>query len=260
MDIVTIAGLILGLGALMASVVLEGGQISSLFSLPAFVTVFGGTAGATAIGFTLAELKTVPQLLGIAFKDKKYDATNLIVTLVGFAEKARREGLLALEENLSEIDDPFLKKGMQLVIDGTDAELVRSIMETELTFIQERHHKGAAIFEAAGGFGPTMGIIGTVMGLVNVLGNLSEAETLGPSIATAFIATLYGVGSANVFFLPVAAKLKNRSSQQILLHEVTLEGILSVQAGDNPRIVEEKLLAFLAPKARGAVKEQNSGD
>ena len=139
---------------------------------------------------------------------------------------------------------------MLLVIDGTDAELVRSIMETELTFIQDRHQKAAGIFDAAGGFAPTLGIIGTVMGLVHVLGNLNDTDSLGASIATAFIATFYGVSSANLFFLPIAGKLKNRSSRQLLFHEVTLEGILSVQAGDNPRIVEEKLQAFLAPKNR----------
>jgi chemotaxis protein MotA len=250
MDLTTVLGLVIGIGALILSVIIEGGHISSLFSLPAFVMIAGGTIGATAIGFTLEELKTVPTLMRIAFKEEHHDVTNLIATLVSFAEKARREGLLALEDDLSTIDDKFLKKGMQLVIDGTDAELVRSIMETELAFIQERHHKGASIFDAAGGYAPTMGIIGTVMGLVHVLGNLSDTETLGPAIATAFLATLYGIFSANILFLPIAGKLKNRSAHQVLIYEVTLEGILSVQAGDNPRIVEEKLEAFLAPKQR----------
>ncbi|EAX48658.1 MotA/TolQ/ExbB proton channel [Thermosinus carboxydivorans Nor1] len=258
MDLMTILGLALGLTALLLSVVLEGGHITSLFSLPAFVLVFGGTIGATAVCFTLEELKSVPALLRIAFKEEKYDTGQLIATLVGFAEKARREGLLALEEDLAGIEDNFLQKGMQLVIDGTDAELVRSIMETELTFIQERHHKAASIFETAGGYAPTMGIIGTVMGLVHVLGNLTDTESLGPAIATAFIATLYGVASANIFFLPIGAKLKNRSSRQVLFHEVTLEGILSVQAGDNPRIVAEKLAAFLAPKQREIMKRDKS--
>ncbi len=250
MDLTTILGLVIGIGALLLSVILEGGHISSLFSIPAFVMIAGGTIGATAIGFTVEELKSVPALLRIAFKEEHHDVASLIRTLVSFAEKARREGLLALEEDLNAIEDKFLKKGMQLVIDGTDAELVRSIMETELAFIQERHHKGASIFDAAGGYAPTMGIIGTVMGLVHVLGNLSDTESLGPAIATAFLATLYGIFSANIFFLPLAGKLKNRSAHQVLVYEVTLEGILSVQAGDNPRIVEEKLEAFLAPTKR----------
>ncbi len=256
MDLTTIAGLVIGIGSLLVSVVLEGGHISSLYSLPALVIITGGTLGATAIGFTMEELKTVPTLLRISMQDEKHDVGRLIATLVSFAEKARREGLLALEEDLNAIEDKFLRKGMQLVIDGTDAELVRSIMETELAFIQERHHKGASIFEAAGGYAPTMGIIGTVMGLVHVLGNLSDTETLGPAIATAFIATLYGIFSANILFLPIAGKLKNRSAHQVLVYEVTLEGILSVQAGDNPRIVEEKLEAFLAPTKRKQARGQ----
>lgn len=256
MDLTTILGLVIGIGALLLSVILEGGHLTSLFSVPAFVMIAGGTIGATAIGFTVEELKTVPTLMRIAFKDEKHDVRSLIATLVTFAEKARREGLLALEEDLNAIEDKFLKKGMQLVIDGTDAELVRSIMETELAFIQERHHKGASIFDAAGGYAPTMGIIGTVMGLVHVLGNLSDTESLGPAIATAFLATLYGIFSANILFLPIAGKLKNRSAHQVLVYEVTLEGILSVQAGDNPRIVEEKLEAFLAPTKRKRPQDQ----
>ncbi|VBB08088.1 mota/tolq/exbb proton channel [Lucifera butyrica] len=256
MDLSTFLGLVFGIGALLVSVVIEGGSVTSLISIPAFVLVFGGTIGATAMGFTVDELKNVVTLLRIAFTNEKYDAARLINSLVLFAEKARREGLLALEEDVSGIQDKFLQKGMQLVIDGTDAELVRSIMETELTFMQERHHRGAGIFEAAGGFAPTMGIIGTVMGLVHVLGNLSDTATLGPAIATAFIATLYGVGSANLFFLPIAGKLKTHNAHQIFFYEVTLEGILSVQAGDNPRIVEEKLKAFLAPKQRPEPKKQ----
>jgi len=235
-------------------VIIEGGHLSGLVSLPAFIIVFGGTIGATMVGFTIEELKATPTLFRIGFTGKDYHSMDMIQTLVRFAEKARREGLLALEDELANVDSQFLKKGMQLVIDGTDAELVRSILETELNFMQERHHKGAAIFEAAGGFAPTMGIIGTVMGLVNVLGNLNDADSLGPAIATAFIATLYGVASANVVFLPLAAKLKNRSSNEILVYEVALEGILSVQSGDNPRIVEEKLKAFLAPKLRSSTK------
>lgn len=257
MDFMTIVGLVVGIGALLVSVVLEGGHIASLVSPTAFLIVIGGTVGATAVCYTLDELKAVPALLKIAFKEQKYDSAEFIYSLVRFAEKARREGLLALEDEIAEVEDKFLKKGMQLVIDGTDAELVRSILDTELAFIQQRHNKGASIFETAGGFAPTMGIIGTVMGLVHVLGNLTDTESLGPSIAVAFIATLYGVGSANLFFLPIANKLKNRSAHQLLIHEVTLEGILSVQAGDNPRIVEEKLLAFLAPDERQTAKNRN---
>jgi chemotaxis protein MotA len=255
MDFATSIGLILAIVSLGASVIIEGGHLSSLVSFPAFLIVFGGTIGATMVGFTIEELMATPTLFRIGFAGQNHNCTEMIQTLVRFAEKARREGLLALEDELVGADSEFLQKGMQLVIDGTDAELVRSILETELNFIQERHHKGAAIFEAAGGFAPTMGIIGTVMGLVHVLGNLNDADSLGPAIATAFIATLYGVASANILFLPLAAKLKNRSANEVLVYEVALEGILSVQSGDNPRIVEEKLKAFLAPKLRAGTKK-----
>lgn len=260
MDFATLVGIVLALFSLGVSVIIEGGHLSSLVSLPAFIIVFGGTIGATMVGFTLEELKATPNLFRIGFAGSDYNPITMIQTLVSFAEKARREGLLALEDELATANNQFLQKGMQLVIDGTDAELVRSILETELNFIQERHHRGAAIFEAAGGFAPTMGIIGTVMGLVHVLGNLSDADSLGPAIATAFIATLYGVASANVIFLPLAAKLKNRSANEILVYEVALEGILSVQSGDNPRIVEEKLKAFLAPKLRVSAKKTFEGE
>ncbi|HBS59465.1 MAG: flagellar motor protein [Bacillota bacterium] len=260
MDLATSLGLGLAIFSLAASVVIEGGHLGSLFSVPASIIVFGGTIGATVIGFSVKELKNVPTLFKIGFMGKDVDALQMIQILVRFAEKARREGLLALEDDLGAVDNDFLKKGMQLVIDGTDAELVRNILETELNFIQERHDKGAAIFEAAGGFAPTMGIIGTVMGLVHVLGNLNDTDSLGPAIATAFIATLYGVASANVLFLPLAAKLKNRSANEILVYEVTLEGILSVQSGDNPRIVEEKLKAFLAPELRKNKLQAGGGE
>jgi chemotaxis protein MotA len=256
MDLTTLLGLVIGIGAVLGSVLLEGGHLSSLVSIPAFVVIAGGTFGATAIGFTMEELKTIPVLMRIAFTEESHDIAHLITTLVGFAEKARREGLLALEDDLTAIEDKFLRKGMQLVIDGTDAELVRSIMETELAFIQERHHKGASIFETAGGYAPTMGIVGTVMGLVHVLANLKDTDSLGPAIAVAFLATFYGIFSANIFFLPIAGKLKNRSSHQVLVYEVALEGILSVQAGDNPRIVEEKLEAFLPPQKRQKASAQ----
>lgn len=260
MDWATSLGLFLAVFSLGIAVIIEGGHLSSLLSLPAFIIVIGGTIGVTIIGFTVQELKNVPTLIKISFMGKDSDPTEMIQVLVRFAEKARREGLLALEDELSSVGNEFVRKGMQLVIDGTDAELVRNILETELNFIQDRHHKGAAILEAAGGYAPTMGIVGTVMGLVHVLGNLNDTENLGPAIAVAFIATLYGIASANVLFLPLAGKLKNRSANEILVYEVALEGILSVQSGDNPRIVEEKLKAFLAPSLRGSTRQPGKGE
>ncbi|MFC4768320.1 flagellar motor protein [Effusibacillus consociatus] len=265
MDITTVLGLILGIGFLVGAFILEGGHASALFEVTALMIVFGGTAGAIMVATPMEQLKQLPKILKIAFFHKSRDPLEVIDELVSLATIARREGILALEEKIETYEDEFFKNGVRLVVDGVDPELVRSIMETELSFIEDRHSKGAAIFEQAGGFAPTMGIIGTVMGLVHVLGNLEDASKLGPSIAVAFIATLYGVASANVAYLPIANKLKIRSKQEVLVRELMIEGILSIQAGENPNILGQKLKVFLAPTnrekdARAAGREVGEAD
>lgn len=258
MDLSTIIGLILGFGMLIGGFMLEGGHFTSLLEPTAAMIVFGGTAGATMVSFSMDDIKQVGALFKITFREKKFAVDELITALCGFAEKARREGLLSLERETANIDDDFLRQGIQLVVDGTDPALVRDILETQIDFTDQRHRIGADIFEAAGGYSPTMGIIGTVMGLVHVLSNLADPEKLGPSIAVAFIATLYGVAFANVAWLPIGHKLKLKSKQERFMREIALEGILSIQAGDNPSIVREKLRAFLSEKVRkeaGPAKE-----
>lgn len=250
MDLSSIIGLVLGFAMLIGGFLLEGGHFTSLLEPTAAMIVFGGTAGATIASFSMDDIKQVPTLFKIMFTEKKYEVNELISILTGFAEKARREGLLSLERETTAIDDEFLRQGIQLVVDGTDPALVRDILETQIDFTEQRHKIGADIFEAAGGYSPTMGIIGTVMGLVHVLSNLADPESLGPSIAVAFIATLYGVAFANVAWLPIGHKLKLKSKQERFMREIGLEGILSIQAGDNPSIVREKLRAFLAAKVR----------
>jgi chemotaxis protein MotA len=173
-----------------------------------------------------------------------------INTLVGFAEKARREGLLVLEDDLRSTEDEFLRRGVQLVVDGTDPELVKEILRTEVDSLHEERHADASVWETMGGFAPTLGIIGTVIGLVLVLGNISDPSSLAKSISVAFIATLYGVSSANLVFLPVGNKLKLCATDEVAGKEMLIEGILAIQSGDNPRIVEEKLVAFLTTKDR----------
>ena len=256
MDITTIIGLVLAWGAFFGSVIMEGGNVSSFMNPPAIVLVFGGTIGATLMSFPLTQIKKLPQIIKNAFMGADPDVAKVIQTLVHFAERARREGLLALEDEAKAIDDAFLQKGIQLAVDGTDPELVRTILETEVAYVQERHAVGANIFATAGGFAPTLGVIGTVAGLVHMLANLSDPGSMGPSIASAFIATLLGVSSANLIFLPIAGKLKNRSAGEVLVREIMMEGILSIQAGDNPRVVEEKLKAFLAPAQRVLLQAQ----
>ncbi len=254
MDFTTLAGLLLGLASLIIAFVMEGGSVAALLGLSAAIIVLGGTVGATVVSFPMAQLKSVGPLLRIAFLGKSPDARSTIDELAELATLARREGILSLEERVEQYDDPFFRNGVQMIVDGVDPELVRNVLETDIQFVESRHEAGAAIFEAAGGFAPTMGIIGTVMGLIHVLGNLSNVSKLGPLIATAFIATLYGVGSANLIWLPIASKLKQRSKEELLVKELITEGIVSIQAGENPLILRQKLLVFLAPRARAAAE------
>jgi chemotaxis protein MotA len=250
LEITAIGGILLAVGSLVVAFLSDGGNIMALLKPTAALIVFGGTIGATVICFSLSEIMTVPKLLLIILVQKLPNEVALIDQIVGLADKVRREGLLYLENQLPQIEDSFMRKGIQLVVDGTDPELVRQILETEIYSIQERHHTGASIFEAAGGYAPTMGIIGTVMGLVQVLGNLESPEELGPAISLAFIATLYGIGSANILWLPIGEKLKNLSKKEVMLQELMLEGVISIQAGYNPILIRERLSAFLKPKSR----------
>ncbi len=197
-------------------------------------------------------MKRVPSLYKLVISAEPPDMRGRLDQLVGLADKARREGLLALDAQLSEIEDPFTRNALQLVVDGTDPEMVHTILEAEVDGMAARHAVGASPFEKAGGFAPTMGIIGTVLGLVHVLQNLAAPPRLGPSISAAFIATLMGVGAANVIFLPIANRLKAISAEEVELRMMTVEGILSIQAGDNPRLVSEKLMSYVPPAERSS--------
>jgi chemotaxis protein MotA len=242
------------LGILMAGI-MGGTSPAAFMDIPALLIIIGGTGGVTLASCGIEGMKKIPALYKIAFGPPEIDLNGRVQQLVGFAEQARREGLLALDGQTAEIEDEFTRKGLQLVVDGSDPELVREVLEAEIDGMMARHHEGAAPFEKAGGFAPTMGIIGTVMGLVHVLQNLSAPATLGPAISSSFIATLMGVGSANVIYLPIANRLKALSKAEVELRTLTLEGILSVQAGDNPRVVAEKLGSFVPPAERGSDDE-----
>ncbi|GAB7389287.1 flagellar motor protein [Bacillaceae bacterium] len=261
MDLTTIIGLIVGILSLVIGFILEGGHLSSLFQVTAALIVFGGTLGAVIASFPVRVLKKIPYILKIAFKEKAFSPEAMIDKLVEFSYVSRREGLLALEEKLSDVEeDDFLYEGVQMVIDGVEPELVREILDTEIELYESRHMEIARVFEVAGGFAPTMGIIGTVMGLVHVLGNLSDPGSLGPAIAMAFIATLYGVASANVIYFPIFNKIKARVQQDVLLKELQAEGILSIQQGENPNILRKKLLAFLDAELKGKVAKDGRAD
>ncbi|MBE3574175.1 MAG: flagellar motor protein [Firmicutes bacterium] len=250
MDLATVIGLLAAVGSLLISVVVEGGSLRSLVNLSGLIVVFGGTIGATMVSFALKDLSAVGDLFRLVFSPPKTDPQKTLRLLVSFAETARREGLLSLEERIQGLDNKFLEKGIRLIVDGTDPDLIRNMLETELMLTEERHKARASIFEAAGGFAPTMGIIGTVMGLVHALGALQDVNNLGKSIAVAFTATLYGVSSANILWLPLANKLKAISKAELVEGEMMLEGMLSILHGENPRIIEEKLKVFLEPGTR----------
>ena len=248
-------GIAVAVVGILMSAMMDGTSPAAFINMPALLIIIAGTAGATMASVGMDGMKRIPSLYKTAMSAEPPDVKGRVDLLVSLAEQARREGLLALDAKVKEIDDEFTKKGLQLVVDGTDPEIVRDILEAEIDGMAARHASGAAPFEKAGGFAPTIGIIGTVMGLVHVLQNLSAPATLGPSISSAFIATLMGVSSANVIYLPVANRLKSMSAEEVELRTLTVEGILSVQAGDNPRVVREKLEAFLPMALRGEETE-----
>jgi chemotaxis protein MotA len=249
-------GVALGAGAILVSMILEGGSPASLLNIPAIILVVGGTFGVVAASFSLKEALGAFALVKVCLSDRPDNRVALIRTIVAFSEKARREGLLVLEEDAKQMEDPFLRKGVQLVVDGTDPELVKDILETDLEAMEARHHTNEQIFRQAGGFAPTLGILGTVLGLVHVLHNLDKPETLGPAIAGAFMATFFGVFTANIFWLPLANALKKRTEQEAEERLLIIEGVLSIQSGDNPRIVAEKLKSFVPPALRGELDDE----
>lgn len=255
LELTTIIGLVLGFGSMLVAHVWENGwQIWSIMGLlnpSAALIVFGGTFGALFLAYPIEEIKELPKGMRQAFYKNDLQPGALVARLVQFAEKARREGLLALETEVAAAGDPFLQKGIQLVADGLDQETIKEMLETELDFVASRHSTVAGMLEAMGGFAPTMGIIGTVMGLISLLGSLGgDMQAMGAGIAVAFTATLYGVWSANLLWLPLGSKLKRKSEEELLMREVMIAGIIAIQAGDNPQIVEEKLKSYLSPETR----------
>lgn len=252
MDIATIGGLILGVTAVTMGFVLEGGHLSSVFQFPALLIVVGGTIGAATITTSFATLRKVPQFLKIALKGKAPDPMATIDRIVQMAERARREGVLGLEQDIQKIDEPFFRKAMEYVIDGTEVTVLTGLLENEVANIEERHRTGIVLFNKMGGFSPTLGIIGTVLGLIHTLANTDDASKMATSIASAFIATLWGVGLANLFYLPIADKLKYRHDEEMLIYGLIMEGAIAIQSGDNPRIIRNKLLSFTKPDERPA--------
>lgn len=258
MDIVTPVGFVLAIAAVLVSDMMDGGTVRSLINPAAILLVLGGTLGATAMSSRMSDLKSLLKSVMRAMRPPKVDRVAVIRELVQFADMARREGLLKLDALLPEIKDDFLRRGLMMAVDGTDETLVREVMESEMTTLETVALEGARFFDTAGGFAPTLGIIGTVIGLVSVLSNIANAAKLAPSIATAFIATLWGVSSANLFWLPLANKLKVIAGLETSVREIVLAGVLAIEAGDNPRVVQDKLRAFLSPEEAKALDKAMS--
>lgn len=259
MDLITIIGLLAGLAALVGGFFWEGGSLSGLLQGNAALIVFGGTLGAVLVSFPASKLRRIPAALAMAFGRTKHHIEDEADEIVAMAAIARRSGVLALEQRADNHPDPFMREGLQLIVDGTEQEQVRQILELEMDAAELKHGAYAKIFEAAGGYAPTMGIIGTVMGLIHVLGSLTEPSNLGPSIAVAFTATLYGVASANLVFLPIASKIKARGQNELHRMEMLLVGVLSLQNGDHPQLVRRKLASFVSGLAPADASAGSSG-
>jgi len=245
MDKASLIGLVLGIGAVLGGQALEGGSLHSIMQFTAAFIVFGGTFGAVFLSFPLENVIGGFKDLKTVIKEPPQDPSKIIQQITQYANKARKEGILSLEKETKTVDDPFLSKALTMAVDGVEPHLIREAMETELAYLDEHGKISAKVFLAAGGYAPTIGILGAVLGLIHVMENLNDPSKLGAGIAVAFVATVYGVGSANLLFLPMATKLQVRHRHQMIVKEMILEGIVAVSTGENPRLIEEKLNSFL---------------
>lgn len=258
MNIGMLLGMVLGLGCLIFGVLVAGGSLLMFYDAPSVLVTVGGGWCALMVAYPISALAKMPTYFKIALFPPRLNPGEIIVTLVSFSEKTRREGLLALEDDLEALDDMFMKKGLQLVVDGTDPELVRTIMETEIDQMAARHDSNKKIFDDFAGLAPSFGMIGTLMGLVLMLVNLNDKSTVGPYLAVAIITTFYGAVLAYLFFTPIAANLDTLTGDEVLVKSIMLMGILSIQAGDNPRVLKEKLVSFLPPADRLEIADEVS--
>lgn len=262
MDIASLVGLILGAVMVVFGILSSGGNIVEDFmDLPSVIITIGGSLAGTLASHKLADFISGLKGIGLAMKEPSVgDASEVISNIINLSNISRKEGLLALEEATHDMDDEFLKKGINLVVDGTDPGLVRGILETDLINLEARHKKVIGFWEKWAELGPAWGMIGTLIGLVNMLKNLTDSSSIGPNMAVALLTTLYGSLIANWLAGPTAAKLKVNNDMEIMMREITVEGLLSIQAGENPRVIEEKLKSFLAPSDRDNAGSEDGGE
>lgn len=249
-DLATFAGLLIAVGGIVGGLILEGGELKDILQYTAAVIVFGGTIGAVLVATPLpVVIGAVRQLMGLFF-DKTITPASTIDEIITYATKARKNGIVSLEQDAEQIEDPFLRKALNLAVDGTDLQEIRKMMELEIAMEEQRVEAEAKVFEAAGGFAPTIGIIGAVLGLIQVMKNLANIDEVGHGIAVAFVATVYGVGSANIFFLPAASKIRARAHKMMLIRELALEGVIGIVEGLNPKLLRIKLEAYAKEGAK----------
>lgn len=257
MDAATIIGLVAGIGLVFVTVLL-GGHPGVFWSIPSLLLVIGGTCAATLLNFPLRDVMTVFATVKKAFVERVIPPEELIEKLVSYASVARRDGVLALEDRTDLSLDPFFERGMRMAIDGMPPELIKDMLGIEITYMEERHALGQSILTAMGTYAPAFGMIGTLIGLVQMLTVMNDPSRIGYGMAVAILTTLYGVLLANLIFLPAAGKLRVRTANEVLDKEIMIEGILSIHAGDNPRLVEEKLKSFVAPAIRLRVRTERT--
>jgi chemotaxis protein MotA len=251
MDILSVSGVIIGLLSVVIGMIVKGANVLVLLNPAAAIIIFVGTTAALMNSFPMHDFVKIPKLLGIVFTNRKSVETHQILEeIVTMAELSRREGLLSLEKKIAELDNEFLKKGLSMVIDGVDSETIKNMLFTELEAMESRHRVGASVFTSAGSYAPTLGVLGAVIGLIGALGNLNDIEKLGTMIAAAFVATLYGIFLGYVICHPFATRLKRKSHEEVEINTLIIEGLLSLQAGENPKIIKIKLSGLLPPDKR----------
>lgn len=257
MDIASVVGVVVAFSLIFASILLApGASIKAFIDYPSVMVVVGGGIAASVICFPLKRFLGIHGVLKKVFLNRQEDIPALIETIVSLAETARRDGLLALENRLEEVDNPFIVLGIQMAVDGTSAEVIEDVMRSEMQAVATRHKDGRNLFEALGKFAPAFGMIGTLVGLIIMLGNMDDPSSIGPGMAVALLTTLYGAILANVLFLPFAEKLGLISREELRAREIIIRGIMAIQSGDNPRVIEQKLSTFVPPKLRAGSQEE----
>jgi len=257
-DLLTPIGITLGFIMIMIAIIAKGGDnAASFMDVSSIFIVIGGLIASLLINFKMDHIKLTGKVLKEAFHKNDQRLSELITLFIRLSERARREGLLALENELEDVDDPFIRKGILLAVDGTEPEVINDIMNAEITAMEERHYQGRSIIEKAGEYAPAWGMIGTLVGLVLMLNTLEDPATLGPSMAVALLTTLYGTVLANLVFIPMASKLESKTEEEVFVKQIIIEGVIGVQSGQNPRILEEKLSAFLSNEDQQKAEEEN---